>query len=47
MRIYFPQELDALLKYNGFAIESKFGDYVEKPFTSDSPHQLIACAMSK
>jgi ubiquinone/menaquinone biosynthesis C-methylase UbiE len=47
MRIYFPQELDALLKYNGFVIESKFGDYDEKPFASDSPHQLIVCAMSK
>ena len=26
MRIYFPQELDALLWYNGFAIEHKYGD---------------------
>jgi SAM-dependent methyltransferase len=43
MRIYFPQELDALLKYNGFAIEGKFGDYDETPFTSDSPHQLVVC----
>lgn len=26
MRIYFPQELDALLWYNGFAIEHKYGE---------------------
>jgi ubiquinone/menaquinone biosynthesis C-methylase UbiE len=43
MRIYFPQELDVLLRYNGFKIEAKLGDYDEKPFTSDSPKQLIIC----
>jgi hypothetical protein len=26
MRIYFPQELDALLWCNGFAIEHKYGE---------------------
>lgn len=41
MRIYFPQELDALLKYNGFGIEAKFGDYDETPFASAAPKQLI------
>lgn len=43
MRIYFPQELDALLKYNGFRIEAKFGNYDERPFTSEAPKQLIVC----
>ena len=43
MRIYFPQELDALLKYNGFGIEAKFGNYDETPFTSAAPKQLIVC----
>lgn len=43
MRIYFPQELDALLKYNGFEIEAKFGNYDETPFTSAAPKQLIVC----
>ncbi|MBT9151352.1 MAG: hypothetical protein DDT40_01545 [candidate division WS2 bacterium] len=43
MRIYFPQELDALLKYNGFRIEEKFGNYIETPFASAAPKQLIVC----
>lgn len=43
MRILYPQELDALLHYNGFRIEAKFGDYDETPFTSKSPKQLIIC----
>lgn len=45
MRIYFPQELDALLKYNGFEIEYKYGDYDESPFMSDSPWQLVVCKL--
>jgi hypothetical protein len=43
MRIFYPQELDALLKYNGFAIEAKFGSYDEIPFESSSTRQLIVC----
>lgn len=41
MRIYFPQELDALLNHCGFEIVSKFGNYDMSPFQSDSPKQLI------
>jgi len=44
VRIYFPRELDALLKYNGFAVESKFGNYDEAPFESTSPKQLFVCS---
>jgi SAM-dependent methyltransferase len=43
MRIYFPQELDALLHYNGFVIEHKYGDYNEGPFEATSPKQLLVC----
>jgi ubiquinone/menaquinone biosynthesis C-methylase UbiE len=43
MRMFFPQELDALLKYNGFVIENKFGDYGEAHFSSDSGKQLVVC----
>jgi len=43
MRIFFPQELDALLIYNGFTIEHKFGNYDETSFNSESPKQLIIC----
>lgn len=41
MRIFYPLEIDALLKYNGFAIERKFGDYDENPFKSGCPKQII------
>jgi SAM-dependent methyltransferase len=40
MRVIFPQELDAILKYNGLIVEEKFGDYDGSSFTADSPKQL-------
>ncbi len=43
MRTYYPLELDALIKYNGFEIEEKYGDYDQGDFTSDSPKQVIVC----
>jgi len=43
MRIFFPQELDALLTYNGFEIEAKYGGYDESPFESYSPKQIVVC----
>lgn len=43
MRQFFPQEIDALLWYNGFKIEHKYGSYDEQEFYSDSPKQLIVC----
>jgi len=46
MRMYFPQELDALLKYNGFTIEQKFGDYDGKPFDSKSEQQIIVARLA-
>ena len=44
LRMYFPQELDALLEYNGFVIEDKFGDYEETPFISSARLQLLVCS---
>ena len=43
MRQFFPQEIDALLWYNGFLIEHKYGSYDEEEFCSGSPKQLIVC----
>ncbi|MDO9026348.1 MAG: class I SAM-dependent methyltransferase [bacterium] len=40
MRCFFPQEMDALLKYNGFEVIKKFGNYNEIPFGSASPKQI-------
>lgn len=41
MRVYFPQELDALLSCAGFVIEEKYGGYDLSPFTSASGKHLI------
>jgi hypothetical protein len=43
MRMFFPQELDALLRCNGFTIEAKLADYGEAPFSSGSQKQLVIC----
>lgn len=43
MRIFYPQELDALLYYNGFTVEAKFGNYNMDTFVSSSKKQLIVC----
>lgn len=42
-RQHFPQEIDALLDYNGFTIDHKYGNYAESPFKSSSSKQLIVC----
>ncbi len=44
LRMYFPQELNALLEYNGFIIEDKFGDYEQTPFVSSVKLQLLVCS---
>ena len=46
MRMYFPQELDALIKYNGFVLESKYGDYDQTAFGAKSEKQLLVCRMA-
>ncbi len=43
MRMYFPQELEALLVYNRFDVEAKFGDYDAKPFDADDQLQILVC----
>jgi SAM-dependent methyltransferase len=40
-RQLFPAELEALLHYNGFAIERRFGDFAFGPLRDDSEVQLI------
>ncbi|MCA0458819.1 MAG: class I SAM-dependent methyltransferase [Chloroflexi bacterium] len=41
LRMFYPQELDDLLFYNGFEIVAKYGDYDRTPFGSESKVQLI------
>ena len=43
LRIFFPQELDALLTLAGFAIEAKYGGFDLSPFTGTSRQQIIVC----
>lgn len=44
MRCFYPLEMDALLKYNGFKTLSKFGSYSKEPFSSKSMKQLFVCS---
>jgi SAM-dependent methyltransferase len=46
LRIFFPQELDALLKYNGFKIKAKYGDFDQILFTSNSIRQILICHLN-
>jgi SAM-dependent methyltransferase len=40
-RQFFPAELEALLHYNGFAVERRFGDFAFGPLGDDSDVQAI------
>ena len=40
-RQYFPQEMDALLHYNGFEVLEKWGSFEREPFDSDSESQIL------
>jgi SAM-dependent methyltransferase len=40
-RQFYPQELEALLHYNGFAITAWYGDFDRAPITSSSPTMVI------
>lgn len=46
MRLFFPNELEALLTLSGFAIEARYGDYDERPFDSRSSKQLTVCRLA-
>lgn len=43
MRLFFPQELDAYLKWNGFTIIQKFGGFEEEAFGDHSEKQIFVC----
>jgi SAM-dependent methyltransferase len=47
LRCYYPQELDALLHYNGFDVLEKLGNYDGTPFSSKSPLQIVTCGLHK
>ncbi len=43
IRVWFPKEVDAILKYNDFKIEQKYGDFDESPMTNNSTQQILVC----
>ncbi|HAR43441.1 MAG TPA: class I SAM-dependent methyltransferase [Bdellovibrionales bacterium] len=43
MRCFYPLEMAALLKYNGFRVLKKYGSFSKSPFTSDSMKQIFIC----
>uniref|UniRef100_UPI00404B7207 class I SAM-dependent methyltransferase n=1 Tax=Flavobacterium sp. TaxID=239 RepID=UPI00404B7207 len=45
MRLFFPQELDSYLKWNGFKINHKFGNFQQETFHDHSEKQIFVCQM--
>jgi SAM-dependent methyltransferase len=43
MRMFYPQELDSYLKWNGFNIVQKFGGFEEEAFNDNSEKQIFVC----
>lgn len=43
LRLFFPQELDALLTLSGFVIDAKYGGFDRSPFTGASRQQVMVC----
>jgi SAM-dependent methyltransferase len=41
LRCYFPEELSALLHYNGYTVTARYGDFARGPLMSDSDSQII------
>lgn len=47
LRYVFPQEMEALLFYNGFQIEACYGNWGQEPLTADSPYMIYVCQKLK
>ncbi len=43
LRSYFPQELDLLVRSQGFEIVEKFGNFERKLFASGDSKQVVVC----
>lgn len=43
LRYVFPQEMEALLHYNGFRIHTVYGDWQQHPLTAESPAMIYIC----
>lgn len=47
LRFTFPQELHALLHYNGFAVERQYGGWDRSPLTALSHDNIVICRKNK
>lgn len=47
MRCFFPQELDLLVRSQGFEIVEKFGSFERSTFASGEPKQIVVCQVHK
>lgn len=47
LKINFPQELEALLHYNGFTVIERYGDNDASPLTNDSRLLIYVCRKRK
>ena len=43
LRYVFPQEMEALLFYNGFQISTCYGNWQQEPLTATSPYMIYVC----
>ena len=43
LRYIYPQEMEALLHYNGFKIHTIYGNWQREPFTADSRAMIVIC----
>lgn len=43
LRYVFPQEIDALLHYNGFTIKRSYGSWQREPLSAESDEMIVVC----
>ncbi|MBU1239325.1 methyltransferase domain-containing protein [Myxococcota bacterium] len=46
MRCFYPQEMMALLRHNGFAVEQLLGDFQQNPFEQGCAKMIFVCKSS-
>lgn len=45
-RMFFPQELELLLHYNGFSVIERYGDFASSPITNESQLLIMVCKLA-
>jgi SAM-dependent methyltransferase len=45
MRCFFPQELDLIVRSQGFEMVEKYGNFERKQFGSGDPKQVVVCQL--